>query len=251
MISNFYYNETAYASYVQQIAGRLALDLSGRYVLPQLPGLCRRPDDDQRARRQLLPGRARRSTTSCATGSTSASATRCSPTTARHTQSGRRRRRLPEAAGVCPARASRTRLRRHDQPVPCRSQALACCSLVVALLAGCAARHRARRSRSARSGAPAGSDRHRRHLRRARLRRDRADRTFRVATDGTIDYPLAGRLQVAACAPARSSSCWSTSSRTATSRIRRSSSPSRIGTARRSRSSARSPGPGRSATTRT
>jgi hypothetical protein len=32
VISSFSYNETAYASYVQQIAGRLALDLSGRYV---------------------------------------------------------------------------------------------------------------------------------------------------------------------------------------------------------------------------
>jgi hypothetical protein len=31
VISNFAYQETAYASYVQQIAGRLALDLSGRY----------------------------------------------------------------------------------------------------------------------------------------------------------------------------------------------------------------------------
>jgi hypothetical protein len=32
IISNFAYQETAYASYVQQIAGRLALDLSGRYA---------------------------------------------------------------------------------------------------------------------------------------------------------------------------------------------------------------------------
>jgi hypothetical protein len=32
VISNFAYQETAYASYVQQIAGRLALDLSGRYA---------------------------------------------------------------------------------------------------------------------------------------------------------------------------------------------------------------------------
>jgi hypothetical protein len=32
VIASFSYNETAYASYVQQIAGRLALDLSGRYV---------------------------------------------------------------------------------------------------------------------------------------------------------------------------------------------------------------------------
>jgi hypothetical protein len=31
VISSFSYNETAYASYIQQIAGRLALDLSGRY----------------------------------------------------------------------------------------------------------------------------------------------------------------------------------------------------------------------------
>lgn len=32
VISNFTYDETVYASYVQQIAGRLALDLSGRYI---------------------------------------------------------------------------------------------------------------------------------------------------------------------------------------------------------------------------
>jgi hypothetical protein len=32
IITNFAYEETAYASYVQQIAGRLALDLSGRYA---------------------------------------------------------------------------------------------------------------------------------------------------------------------------------------------------------------------------
>jgi hypothetical protein len=32
VISNFAYEETAYASYVQQIAGRLGLDLSGRYA---------------------------------------------------------------------------------------------------------------------------------------------------------------------------------------------------------------------------
>ena len=39
MISNFYYSETAYASYVQQIAGRLALDLSGRYIYKNYQGL--------------------------------------------------------------------------------------------------------------------------------------------------------------------------------------------------------------------
>ena len=38
VISIFYYNETAYASYVQQIASRLALDLSGRYVVQELRG---------------------------------------------------------------------------------------------------------------------------------------------------------------------------------------------------------------------
>jgi hypothetical protein len=32
VISNFAYQETAYASYVQQLAGRLALDISGRYA---------------------------------------------------------------------------------------------------------------------------------------------------------------------------------------------------------------------------
>ncbi len=39
VISNFYYSETAYASYVQQIASRLALDLSGRYVYKNYQGL--------------------------------------------------------------------------------------------------------------------------------------------------------------------------------------------------------------------
>jgi hypothetical protein len=38
VISSFSYNETAYASYVQQIAGRLALDLSGRYQYIQYEG---------------------------------------------------------------------------------------------------------------------------------------------------------------------------------------------------------------------
>ena len=32
VISNFAYEESVYASYVQRIAGRLALDLSGRYA---------------------------------------------------------------------------------------------------------------------------------------------------------------------------------------------------------------------------
>ena len=39
VISNFYYSETAYASYVQQIASRLALDLSGRYIYKNYQGL--------------------------------------------------------------------------------------------------------------------------------------------------------------------------------------------------------------------
>jgi hypothetical protein len=39
VISQFYYSETAYASYLQQIAGRLALDLSGRYVYKNYQGL--------------------------------------------------------------------------------------------------------------------------------------------------------------------------------------------------------------------
>jgi hypothetical protein len=39
VISNFYYSETVYASWVQQIAGRLALDLSGRYVYKDYQGL--------------------------------------------------------------------------------------------------------------------------------------------------------------------------------------------------------------------
>ncbi len=38
VISAFAYNETAYASYVQQIAGRVALDVSGRYVYRNLKG---------------------------------------------------------------------------------------------------------------------------------------------------------------------------------------------------------------------
>ena len=38
VISNFYYSETAYASYVQQIAGRLALDISGRYIYKNYQG---------------------------------------------------------------------------------------------------------------------------------------------------------------------------------------------------------------------
>ncbi len=39
VISNFYYSETAYASYVQQIAGRFAIDISGRYVFKDYQGL--------------------------------------------------------------------------------------------------------------------------------------------------------------------------------------------------------------------
>jgi hypothetical protein len=39
IISTFYYAETAYASYVQQIANRVALDLSGRYVHKDYQGL--------------------------------------------------------------------------------------------------------------------------------------------------------------------------------------------------------------------
>jgi hypothetical protein len=39
VISNFYYAETAYASYVQQLASRLALDLSGRYIYKNYQGL--------------------------------------------------------------------------------------------------------------------------------------------------------------------------------------------------------------------
>jgi len=39
LISNFYYTETAYASYVQQIANRFALDISGRYMFKDYQGL--------------------------------------------------------------------------------------------------------------------------------------------------------------------------------------------------------------------
>jgi hypothetical protein len=41
VISAFYYAETAYASYVQQLGGRMALDLSGRYVYKNYQGLLR------------------------------------------------------------------------------------------------------------------------------------------------------------------------------------------------------------------
>jgi hypothetical protein len=39
LISNFYYTETAYASYVQQLASRVAIDISGRYVFKDYQGL--------------------------------------------------------------------------------------------------------------------------------------------------------------------------------------------------------------------
>jgi hypothetical protein len=39
VISNFAYEETAYASYVQQLAGRFALDLSGRYAYLAYQGM--------------------------------------------------------------------------------------------------------------------------------------------------------------------------------------------------------------------
>ena len=59
VISAFAYNETLYASYVQQIAGRFALDLSGRYVHRNLTGLLIAVTDTipRHAHRQLLPGR--------------------------------------------------------------------------------------------------------------------------------------------------------------------------------------------------
>jgi hypothetical protein len=38
VISQFSYNETVYASYMQQIAGRIALDISGRYIHRDLQG---------------------------------------------------------------------------------------------------------------------------------------------------------------------------------------------------------------------
>ena len=84
VISNFAYQETAYASYVQQIAGRLALDLSGRYR-HLLPGDDGRPDQMPPAGEiasTTSSSWARRSTTSCATGPTSGSATRCWTTAA-------------------------------------------------------------------------------------------------------------------------------------------------------------------------
>jgi hypothetical protein len=39
VVSSFSYNDSVYASYVQQIAGRLALDLSGRYMHKQYGGV--------------------------------------------------------------------------------------------------------------------------------------------------------------------------------------------------------------------
>ena len=75
VISNFYYNETGYASYVQQIAGRLALDLSGRYVAQELPGPVRSDPTLTTGVPTTSSRSARRSTTSCATGSTPVSAT--------------------------------------------------------------------------------------------------------------------------------------------------------------------------------
>ena len=79
VIASFSYNETVYASYVQQIAGRLALDIFGPLRAPQLRRALRRPDADGDRHAPTTSSRwARRSTTSSATGSTSASATRCS-----------------------------------------------------------------------------------------------------------------------------------------------------------------------------
>lgn len=53
VISTFYYNDQVYASYVQQIAGRFALDLSGRYqrrdyqgFIMQIPGMPLQPRTD-------------------------------------------------------------------------------------------------------------------------------------------------------------------------------------------------------------
>jgi hypothetical protein len=48
VISNFAYQETAYASYVQQIAGRLALDLSGRYAYYSYQGTTGDPSQQGR-----------------------------------------------------------------------------------------------------------------------------------------------------------------------------------------------------------
>jgi hypothetical protein len=47
VISNFYYSETAYASYVQQIASRLALDISGRYIYKNYQGFFDSPAPGQ------------------------------------------------------------------------------------------------------------------------------------------------------------------------------------------------------------
>jgi hypothetical protein len=45
VISTFSYNDTIYASYVQQLAGRFALDVSGRYVHRDLKGYFISPSD--------------------------------------------------------------------------------------------------------------------------------------------------------------------------------------------------------------
>jgi hypothetical protein len=56
VISAFSYNETAYASYVQQIAGRLALDISGRYQYIQYEGTFVDPMQSGRVDNTLLVG---------------------------------------------------------------------------------------------------------------------------------------------------------------------------------------------------
>ena len=80
VISNFAYQETAYASYVQQIAGRLALDLSAG-TLPVVPREDRRPDR-RGAASTTTSSSGRPSTTSSATGPTWALGTRSSTTSA-------------------------------------------------------------------------------------------------------------------------------------------------------------------------
>ena len=48
VIASFTYNETVYLSYVQQIAGRLALDISGRYVHRNYQGVFVDPSQEGR-----------------------------------------------------------------------------------------------------------------------------------------------------------------------------------------------------------
>ena len=242
---NFAYNETVYASYVQQIAGRLALDLSGRYAHLNYQGQFVDP--------MQMTGRT--STTSSRSGATArllpaqlglprASATRCCIA-------------ATPAANISPindylkqqvfvrARASRTNLRR-------------CLRSAVGLWLSL---RRWPRCPVARGRATRRQARRRRRSDEVSTPEDRVgiddtfdvrvygeaelSGTFRVATDGTVDYPLAGRLQVAGL---RTGEIQQLLGQQAEGPVPQGSAGhrhrSRTATARRSRSSARSRKPG-------